>query len=498
MKNRLLHAGLCNKLRSILVVAALFVFVPAMHAQTIWNNTSFVHRSNQQILDGQNNVIRLDGVNLGGWLMWEGWIWGGGFTAEKTICNNMQTILGTAGADEFRDSVHQHYIRRNDIQKISQECFNVVRIPFNHTLLEDDFNPYVYKPEGWAVLDSILDWCEDYNVYAILDLHSAPGGQSNSFTADPDFIINLWNGNVNKTRTKRLWKAIANRYKNRGIIAGYDLLNEPDVAVDSSLLSMYNGIIDSVRSADTNHMIFIEGNNFATDFTMFNGLLDQNMCFQFHFYTWFFPNSIASHLNDYTVLSNNLNVPIWCGEWGENNLVQLDTTLALLNHPAYKVSGNAIWTWKKMLYENNYPFYNGIDTTTQWNKSIDWLCNTSQPQPTVAEMQTGISGFLLNSRLQNCTFGTTMSDLLNVCAASSVETHPGNEVVSVYPNPFYGNIILENEGQNQLYELVDATGQLIYSGKHIMSQNFSDLPAGLYFLKISSPGSNQTIKMIKQ
>ncbi|CAN5738176.1 hypothetical protein BH11BAC7_BH11BAC7_09840 [soil metagenome] len=487
------------RLAKCLVLAVIVFFViPAMYAQANWNNTSFVHRSNQQILDGQNTAIKLDGVNLGGWLMWEGWIWGGGFTAEKTIYNNMQTVLGTAGANTFRDSIHQHFISRDDIREISDECFNVVRIPFNHTLLEDDFNPYVYKPAGWAVLDSILAWCEDYNVYAILDLHSAPGGQSNSFTADPDFIITLWNGAVNKNRTKRLWKAIADRYKNRGIIAGYDLLNEPDVASDSTMLTLYNGIIDSVRTVDTNHMIFIEGNTYATDFTMFSALPDQNMCFQFHFYTWFFPNSIATHLNDYTLLSNTLNVPVWCGEWGENNSVQLDTTLALLNDPAFKVSGNAIWTWKKMKYENNYPFYNGMDTTLEWNKSINWISNTSQPQPTVSEMQTGITDFLINSRVQNCTFGTTLSDLVKICTPNGLETVSSNEMIRVYPNPFSGNFVLQHENQNEFYEMVDGTGQLIYSGWEIMSQDFSALPSGLYFLKISSPGVNKTIKMIKQ
>jgi len=66
-----------------------------VQAQAIWDNTSFVHRQNQQILNGQNTVIKLDGVNLGGWLMWEGWIWGGGFTAEKDINTNMQSIIGS-------------------------------------------------------------------------------------------------------------------------------------------------------------------------------------------------------------------------------------------------------------------------------------------------------------------------------------------------------------------------------------------------------------------
>lgn len=481
-----------KKSATLFLILLLCAAMPKLKAQAVWNNTSFVHRSNQQLLDGQNNVISLDGVNLGGWLMWEGWIWGGGFTQQKTIYNNMQSIIGTPAADAFTDSVYHSFISKADIQKISQECFNVVRIPFNHSLLEDDFNPYVYKPEGWAVLDSILSWCETYNVYAVLDLHSAPGGQSNSFTADPDFLINLWNGNINKARTKRLWKAIADRYKNRGIIAGYDLLNEPDVASDSTMLAMYHDIIDSVRSVDTNHMLFIEGNNYASDFSMFTSLPDPNMCFQFHFYTWFIFNSIGSHLTPFTNLSDSLNVPIWCGEWGENNYTQLDTTLALLNDPLYKISGSAFWTWKKTKYENAYPYYTGMDTTYEWNKTMRWVSNTNQPTPTVAEMQTGISNFLYNA--QHAAFNDTLSAILKICAPAGIRNYT-EEKAGVFPNPFSANINLQNE---QPCELFDASGQLIYSGKKISEQDFSGLPRGLYFLRIINGNSIETLKLIKQ
>lgn len=176
----------------------------SLFSQANWNNTTFVHRDGRVIKDGQNNTIRLDGVNLGGWLMWEGWIWNGGFTQQKIIFNTIESELGTHTANNFRDSIYQNFITKADITQIANECFNVVRIPFNHYLLEDDFNPYVYKSEGWAVLDSALSWCEQNNVYAILDLHAAPGGQSNLFTADPDLFINLWNGSINQTRTVNL------------------------------------------------------------------------------------------------------------------------------------------------------------------------------------------------------------------------------------------------------------------------------------------------------
>ena len=478
---------------------ALLISNLAIQAQAVWDNTSFVHRQNQQILNGQNNVIKLDGVNLGSWLMWEGWIWGGGFTAEKDINSNMQSIIGSTPTTAFKDSIYKNYITRADIQKISQECFNVVRIPFNHTLLEDDFTPYVYKPAGWAVLDSVLNWCENYNVYAVLDLHSAPGGQSTSFTADPDFLINLWNGTINQERTKRLWKAIADRYKNRGIIAGYDILNEPNVSPSADMLNIYDAIRDSIRSVDTHHMLIIEGNNYAQDFSMFTTLPDPNTCFEFHIYPWLFNNadSIAAHVHDYTSLSNSLNAPIWCGEWGENDFAHLDTTLMILNDPMYKVSGTSFWTWKKMKQTVQYPYYYGIDNTNDWNKSITWICNTSSPVPTLTEMQNGICGFINNIKFQNCTIDTTISNLLNRCTTTGIESVSKQENYVIFPNPFTTSINIKSNEPNEFYELFNSTGQIIWTGNQINKHDFSSIKSGLYFLRIHNDNSIHTNKLIK-
>jgi hypothetical protein len=84
--------------------------------------------------------------------MWEGLMWGGGLISEKDITNKMTSVIGPVAFENFRDSVYKNYITRADIKRISDECYNVVRIPFNHNLLEDDANPYV----GIALTDSVV------------------------------------------------------------------------------------------------------------------------------------------------------------------------------------------------------------------------------------------------------------------------------------------------------------------------------------------------------
>lgn len=468
-------------------------------SQANWNNSTFVHQSGTKILDGGNDELILNGVNLGGWLMWEGWIWGGNFTQEKTIYNDIESIVGTIEADNFRKDVYDKFITRDDIEKISQECFNVVRIPFNHTILEDDLTPYTYKQSGWDRLDSILSWCEAFNVYAVLDLHSAPGGQSNSFTADPDFLITLWNGAINQQRTARLWKAIADRYKNRGIIAGYDLLNEPSTSNDSDMLDMYQRIIDSIRVVDSNHMLFIEGNNFATDFSMFGAPLDNNMAYEFHFYTWFFSSTIPDNLTVFTDLSNTSNIPIWCGEWGENDDAELDLTKNLFDDPQYGVSGSAIWTWKKVKKPSAQGEYNSVDTTATWNKAIKWIGFNANPTPSYVEMTSGMSEFLTNSDLANCDFNLNLNAIVENCTGVGVNDLAAKTGFRIYPNPVGSILKLDAAISVERMCIYDGLGRRVVYMQNVNTDfiDVSQLPPNFYLLEIQTKNELYRTQFIK-
>ena len=488
--------SLMNKLVAIICVLC----ISSAWSQANWNNTSFVHQSGKKILDGANNEILLNGVNLGGWFMWEGWIWGGNFTQEKTMYSDIESIVGTTTADAFREEVYNSFITRDDIERISQECFNVVRIPFNHKILEDDFTPYVYKQSGWDRLDSVLAWCEAFDVYAVLDLHSAPGGQSNSFTADPDFWITLWNGTINQERTARLWKAIADRYKNRGIIAGYDLLNEPNTSNDAEMLDMYQRIIDSIRVVDTNHLLFIEGNSFATDFSMFTAPLDPNMAYEFHFYTWFFSSTIPQNLAVYTNLSNTSNVPIWCGEWGENDDAELELTKDLLANPQYGVSGNAMWTWKKVKKSSMKGDYNTVDTTSNWNKTIQWIGLNSNPTPSYTEMSNGMAEFIVNAAIANCELNSTMHNLLENCTGLEVQEQQIGQDILIFPNPVESVLYFSDlEVPLEAISVFDADGRkvecLYLEGAQELS--VAHLSSGVYILEFNCSGDLRRTHFMK-
>ena len=120
------------------------------------------------------------------------------------------------------------------------------------------------------MIDDLLDWCEANQIYLILDLHAAPGDQGyDAAISDYDSSLpSLWESDLNKSKTVALWGQLAERYKDEPWIGGYDLINEPNWNLATyELRNLYVQITNAIRSVDTNHIIFIEGNWFANDFT---------------------------------------------------------------------------------------------------------------------------------------------------------------------------------------------------------------------------------------
>jgi endoglucanase len=273
-----------------------------------------------------------------------------------------------------------------------------VRVPFNHTLLEDDDKPGVYKPEGWKVLDSLLYWCDKHHVYVILDLHAAPGGQNAYFISDPDKGKKMWNDPANVSRTVALWKAIAVRYKSRRIIAGYDLLNEP--GFDKKLLMpIYRQIISAIREADPHHMIILEGSALATDMSMFTSLPDANTILSFHMYNWFGDNR-TKKLERHKKIARNLDVPLWVGEFGENKYEMLRSTVQMYSNIDYNVKGWCFWTWKKA--PTSYPGLNVIQLTPSWKKLSLFLARGKKKHtPSRGEALKAMQEFLAASAYEN-------------------------------------------------------------------------------------------------
>ncbi len=375
------------------------------------NATSFVHRVGLGVLDENGRPLALRGVNLGGWLLWEGWIWGADLSVFHFDGQSQSAIeerfAQAAGADalcRFRAEERERFVGEDDIAAIAAAGFNVVRVPLNHRDFACDASP------GWAVLDRLLAWCEAHHVYAVLEMHSAPGGQTRYFISDPEPVL-LWDSPEAKDRTVRVWRALARRYAGRAVVAGYDLLGEPMPPRDADLVDLDRRIVAAIREVDPGHMLVVEGTDYARDFSMFAAPLDDNQVYSFHMYTWFFDDR-ASRFRHYASLASSQGVPMWCGEFGENTLSMLRSTLDQFDAQSPALAGWSFWTWKRTS-QSGWATLHGIELPPAWKRLVSWAVDDTGSQPGVDESRRALDDFLDAAAYSRLTTGTALLETLS-------------------------------------------------------------------------------------
>jgi len=308
----------------------------------------FLHTKGKVIVDGSDKEILLRGMGLGGWLVQEGYMFGtSGFANSPTeIRKKVEQLIGATATEQYYETYRKNFVQRGDIQQLAAWGFNSVRLPMHYNLMTPKGKPGEFIETGFAIIDSLLQWCKESKIYLILDLHCAPGGQNSANISDYDpNYPSLWQSDTNKQSTIALWRRIAERYKNETWIGGYDLLNETvwDFGGNNKpLRDLYIQITNTIRQVDTNHIIIIEGNNWANDFTTLSPAWDNNMVYSFHKY-W--NDNSSGSIQGYINLRNSTNCPLWCGESGENSNQWFADAIALLE--ANNI-GWAWWTIKKL------------------------------------------------------------------------------------------------------------------------------------------------------
>ena len=80
-----------------------------------------------------------------------------------------------------------------------------------------------------------------------------------------------------------LWEAIADRYKGDPWVAGYNLMNEPADESRAVVGPFYARLAAAIRAVDPDHMLFLDGNTYSTEFDFFGEPLD-NAVYALHDY----------------------------------------------------------------------------------------------------------------------------------------------------------------------------------------------------------------------
>jgi len=205
------------------VILWISVLAGFVHAQ------GFLTTRSQKIVDGNGDEYILKGMGLGGWMLQEGYmLCTSGFAdAQHEIEKHIAGLTGEAFKDRFYDAWLKNHFRRIDLDSLKSWGFNSVRIAMHYKWFtppieqEPLHGRVTWRERGFRMLDILLKWCGENRMYLILDLHAAPGGQG------------------------------------------------------------YNA---SIRKVDPDHIIFVEGNCWANNFSGMTPPWDDNMVYSFHKY----------------------------------------------------------------------------------------------------------------------------------------------------------------------------------------------------------------------
>ncbi|MCP5063005.1 MAG: cellulase family glycosylhydrolase [Ignavibacteriae bacterium] len=361
----------------------------------------------KKIVDANGTEIIFKGIGLGGWLVPEGYMFNmSGFANSPTeIKNKIIEVVGEENAEIVFEEFRANFVTEADIDSIASWGFNNIRLPMHYDLLTPRNEPYVYTESGFELIDSLITWCKKKDIYLILDLHAAPGGQSAEPISDydPNFP-SLWDSEENKARTVDLWREIASRYVNEETVAGYDLLNEPawgELGLQNiDLRNLYIRITNAIRTVDTNHIVYIEGNWFATDFTGLTPPWDDNMSYSFHKY-W--SEITTGSIQSYLTIRNNYNVPLWMSESGENSNSWFTDFVSLLDE------NNIGWTWWTIKKHDATSPLASVSVSPQFQILINYW-NNGGTKPTVDYSMAALRLQIENYKIKNC---DTKEDVLD-------------------------------------------------------------------------------------
>ena len=357
-------------------------------------NAQYLHVVGKEVFGNDGKKIILKGMGLGGWLVPEGYMlgtWG----SPTSIRNRIVDLIGEDSTKVFYEKFEKNYVAEKDITQLAEWGFNSVRLPFHYKTLSPSYRSY--NEEGFAVIDSVIDWCARNEIYLILDMHVAPGSQSGDENADGDEGAKLWDSKENQDWAVDIWGEIAKRYATERWIGGYDLLNEPVLFNGGrQVRDLQRQMRNRIRKYDLNHTLFVNGNMWSRAFEGLGPALDENMIWAFHYYSWMVFNRVNQNTIQYLINFRNLtNRPLWLGEAGENSN---EWFMEVTNLMEKNDIGWAWWNYKKIGTITG-PVSSPSDSVYQ---EITRYWNGDGGRPSIETAQLGLNNMVENLKLENC------------------------------------------------------------------------------------------------
>ncbi|MEQ8474248.1 MAG: carbohydrate-binding protein [Marinoscillum sp.] len=363
-----------------------FLYCLVLAGLSYSTHAQYLHSEGTKIVDGEGNEVIWRGIGLGGWMLQEGYMLGTS-GAQHVLEQRIEELVGTENKEQFYDAWLANHTRKIDVDSVARWGYNMIRLPMHYKLFtppieeEPVAGEITWIDKGFEMTDELLEWCKANNIYLILDLHAAPGGQGeNADISDYDpSKPSLWESEANQAKTVALWRKLAVRYADEPMVAAYDLINEPNwgfqnhdsdpngcaESQNTPLWDLQKEITAAIREVDPDHIIVIEGNCWGNNYSGLPTLWDDNLVISYHKY-W--NGNTKEDIQGILNMRTERNAPIWLGETGENSNKWFTDCIELLE------DNNIGWAWwplKKLglnnplevLYNDNYrtvvKYWNG-------------------------------------------------------------------------------------------------------------------------------------------
>ena len=223
-----------------------------------------------RVLGHHGEPTRLRGVCVGGWLTMENFITG--YSGNESMMRAaVRRVVGEERYKLFFERLLAVFFDDADAAFLAGAGLNCVRVPVNYRHLEDDARPFEVKEDGFRHLDRLIGACAAHGITTVIDLHALPGSQNHHWHSDnPTHRALFWEHPHFQDRVVNLWEAIADRYKDDVWVAGYNLMNEPADESRQVVGPFYQRLVTAIRQTDPHHMLFLDGNTYATEFDVFD------------------------------------------------------------------------------------------------------------------------------------------------------------------------------------------------------------------------------------
>lgn len=171
------------------------------------------------------------------------------------------SVPGTFGKDYI-------YPKMQDLYYYKAKGVRLIRFPFRAARVLEDLDgealDYDQTNSDIKAMKAVVDEAERLGMWVFLDAH--------------DYAERTINGTQHKLgdevytaeKFARMWKMIAEAFKDNKNIWGYDLQNEPKVSA-ANLVPIYQAAINAIRTVDTKAQIIVEGANWASAYEWIYG-----------------------------------------------------------------------------------------------------------------------------------------------------------------------------------------------------------------------------------